>query len=195
MPVRLHTNSRPLVIAHRGASGYRPEHTLAAYALAARMGADCIEPDLVATRDGVLVARHENEISGTTDVAERPEFADRQTTREIDGRSVTGWFVEDFTLAEVQSLRAVERLPAVRPGNTTSNGVWGIPTFAEILRLRASLSAELGREIIVYPELKHPTYLRSCGLATEEMIVEELALSILWARTCRSISSASSPQR
>ncbi|MGC1207569.1 MAG: glycerophosphodiester phosphodiesterase family protein [Ornithinimicrobium sp.] len=174
MPIRLHTNSRPLVIAHRGASGYRPEHTLAAYALAARMGADCIEPDLVATRDGVLVARHENEISGTTDVAQRPEFADRQTTKEIDGRSVTGWFVEDFTLAEVQSLRAVERLPAVRPGNTTSNGVWGIPTFAEILQLRASLSAELGREIIVYPELKHPTYLRSCGLASEEMIVEEL---------------------
>ncbi len=176
MPTRLLTGSRPLVIAHRGASGYRPEHTLAAYALGARMGADCIEPDLVATRDGVLVARHENEISGTTDVSRRPEFADLETTKDVvDGRSMSGWFVEDFTLAELGTLRATERLPAVRPHNTTSDGVWGIPTFAQILQLRASLSAELGREIIVYPELKHPRYLRSCGQATEEMIAEELA--------------------
>lgn len=167
--------SRPLVVAHRGASGYRPEHTLAAYALAARMGADCIEPDLVATQDGVLVARHENEISGTTDIADRPEFADLETTKEVDGRAVRGFFVEDLTLTQLRTLRAVERLPDVRAGNTTSDGVWGIPTFAEILQLRASLSRELGREVIVYPELKHPSYLRRGGHATEEMIVEDLA--------------------
>ncbi|MGB3764680.1 MAG: glycerophosphodiester phosphodiesterase family protein [Ornithinimicrobium sp.] len=167
--------TRPLVIAHRGASGYRPEHTLAAYALAARMGADCIEPDLVATRDGVLVARHENEISGTTDVAQRPDLADLETSKEVDGRSVQGWFVEDLTLSEVRTLRAVERLPEVRPGNTATNGVWGIPTFAEILQLRESLSRELGRQIIVYPELKHPSHLRRQGHVTEEMLVEDLA--------------------
>lgn len=165
----------PMVIAHRGASGYRPEHTLAAYALAARMGADCIEPDLVATRDGVLVARHENEISGTTDVATRPEFAELRCTRTVDGRDMTGWFVEDFTLTQLRTLRAVERLPDLRPGNTTTDGVWGIATFAEILTLRAVLSGELGREIVVYPELKHPAHLRAAGLATEEMIVAELA--------------------
>ena len=108
------------MIAHRGASGYRPEHTLEAYRLAIRKGADFIEPDLVATKDGVLVARHENEISGTTDVAAHPEFADRRTTKTIDGRSVTGWFTEDFTLAELKTLRAKERIPAVRPDNTRS---------------------------------------------------------------------------
>ena len=139
------------------------------------MGADCIEPDLVATRDGVLVARHENEISGTTDVAERPEFADLETTKEVDGHPVRGWFVEDLTLTELRTLGAVERLPDVRPGNTASDGLWRIPTFAEILQLRASLSRELGRQIIVYPELKHPSYLRQLGHATEEMIVEDLA--------------------
>ncbi len=166
---------RPMVIAHRGASGYRPEHTLAAYALAAWMGADCIEPDLVATRDGVLVARHENEISGTTDVASRPEFADLRFTRIVDGREMTGWFVEDFTLTQLRTLRAVERLPELRPDNARTDGVWGIATFAEILALRAAMSEELGREIVVYPELKHPAHLRAAGLATEEMIVEELA--------------------
>ncbi len=164
-----------MVIAHRGASGYRPEHTLAAYALAARMGADCIEPDLVATRDGVLVARHEHEISGTTDVATRPEFAGLRCTKTVDSREMTGWFVEDFTLTQLRTLRAVERLPDLRPDNTTTDGVWGIATFAEILTLRASLSEELGREIVVYPELKHPAHLRAAGLATEEMMVGELA--------------------
>lgn len=175
MPPQRRRGSRPLVIAHRGASGYRPEHTLAAYALAARMGADCVEPDLVATRDGVLVARHENEISGTTDVAERPEFADLETTKEVDGRLARGWFAEDLTLTELRTLRAVERLPDVRPGNTASNRVWGIPTFAEILNLRDALSRELGRQIIVYPELKHPSHLRRQGHAPEEMIVRDLA--------------------
>ena len=108
-----------LVIGHRGASGYRPEHTLAAYELAARMGADYIEPDLVTTADGVLVARHEPEIGGTTDVAQRPEFADRKTTKIVDGTPVTGWFAEDFTLAELKTLRAVERIPT-RPHNAST---------------------------------------------------------------------------
>ncbi|MGB5951005.1 MAG: glycerophosphodiester phosphodiesterase family protein [Ornithinimicrobium sp.] len=170
---------RPLVIAHRGASGYRPEHTLASYALAARMGADCIEPDLVATKDGVLVARHENEISGTTDVAGRPEFADLHTARTVDGREATGWFVEDFTWAQLQTLRTRERLPDVRPDNTAADGVWGIPSFASILALRAALSAELGRELIVYPELKHPRHLRARGLNLEELIVAALSAANL----------------
>ncbi len=172
----------PMVIAHRGASGYLPEHTLAAYALAARMGADCIEPDLVATRDGVLVARHENEISGASDVANHPEFSDLRRTRTVDGREMTGWFVEDFTLSQLRTLRAVERLPDLRPNNALTDGVWGIATFAEILILRARLSEELGREIVVYPELKHPAHLRCAGLPTEEMIVAELAASGLTGR-------------
>ena len=113
---------RPLVIAHRGASGYRPEHTLEAYRLAIRMGVDYIEPDLVSTRDGVLVARHENEISGTTDVSAHPEFAARRITKTIDDVAVTGWFTEDFTLAELRTLRAKERLPQVRPTNTAFDG-------------------------------------------------------------------------
>ncbi|GAB3292942.1 glycerophosphodiester phosphodiesterase [Epidermidibacterium keratini] len=165
---------QPLVIGHRGASGYRPEHTLASYELAARMGADYIEPDLVATKDGVLVARHENEISGTTDVAERPEFADRQTTKTIDGKPITGWFTEDFTLAELKTLRAKERLPQVRQENTVYDGKYEVPTFAEILELRASLSKELGREIGVYPETKHPTYFQSIGLPLEPALVSAL---------------------
>lgn len=169
------SKARPLVIAHRGASGYRPEHTLAAYALAARMGADCIEPDLVATRDGVLVARHENEISGTTDVAQRVEFADLETTKTVDGTAVRGWFAEDFALAQLRTLRAIERLPHLRPDNTTDDGVWRIATFAEILALRAALSSELGRDIAAYPELKHPAHLRASGLPVEEMLVAELS--------------------
>jgi glycerophosphoryl diester phosphodiesterase len=145
-----------LVIAHRGASGYRPEHTLASYELAARMGADYIEPDLVSTADGVLVARHESEIGGTTDVADHPEFAERKVTRTIDGYTRTGWFTEDFTLAELKTLRAKERLPAVRQENTIYDGRFEIPTFDEVLQLRERLSAQLGREIGVYPETKHP---------------------------------------
>lgn len=164
----------PLVIAHRGASGYRPEHTLAAYALAARMGADCIEPDLVTTKDGVLVARHENEISGTTDVADRAEFAELRTTKTMDGREIEGWFVEEFTWEQLRTLHARERLPDLRAENTATDGVWGIASFASILTLRATLSAELRREIQVYPELKHPRYLRSLGLSVEELMVADL---------------------
>ena len=163
-----------LVIGHRGASGYRPEHTLASYELAARMGADFIEPDLVSTKDGVLVARHENEISTTTDVAEREEFADRQTTRTIDGVELTGWFTEDFTLEELRTLRAVERLPDLREENTLYDGLYQVPTFTEVLELRARLSEELGREIGVYPETKHPTYFDGIDLSLEEPLVAAL---------------------
>ena len=133
------------MIAHRGASGYRPEHTLAAYRLAIQLGADYIEPDLVSTKDGVLVARHENEISGTTDVAAHPEFADRRTTKTIDGVQVTGWFTEDFTLAELKTLRAKERLPQVRPGNTRYDGRFEIPTFTEVLQLVQESPRRAGR--------------------------------------------------
>jgi glycerophosphoryl diester phosphodiesterase len=165
---------RPLVIGHRGASGYRPEHTLASYELAARLGADFIEPDLVSTKDHVLVARHEPDITGTTDVASHPEFADRKRTKVLDGTTLTGWFTEDFTLAELKTLRAVERLPAVRQRNTLYNGLFPVPTFQEILDLRAKLSRQLGREIGVYPETKHPTYFRALGLPLEEVLVATL---------------------
>ena len=164
----------PLVIAHRGASGYRPEHTLAAYRLAIAMGADYIEPDLVSTKDGVLVARHENEISGTTDVADRQEFADRRTTKTIDGRAVTGWFTEDFTLDELRTLRAKERLPQVRPGNTRYDGRFPVPTFDEVLALAREESRRRGSRIGVYPETKHPTYFDSIGLSLEEPLVAAL---------------------
>ncbi|NJC65945.1 glycerophosphodiester phosphodiesterase [Planosporangium flavigriseum] len=168
------SNTRPLVIGHRGASGYRPEHTLASYELAARMGADFIEPDLVSTKDGVLVVRHEPEIGGTTDVADRPEFASRRTTKTLAGTPVLGWFVEDFTLAELKTLRAVERLPQVRQRNTIYNGLFQVPTFQEVLDLRVRLSKELGREIGVYPETKHPTYFRAQGLPLEDLLVRLL---------------------
>lgn len=161
----------PYVVGHRGASGYRPEHTLASYTLAAHMGADFIEPDLVITKDGVLVCRHEPEISGTTDVSERPDFAARRTTKTLDGVATTGWFVEDFTLAELRTLRAVERLPKVRQENTIYDGLWQVPTFEEVLKLRKQLSLDLGREIGVYPETKHPTYFREIGLPLEERLV------------------------
>ncbi len=162
------------VIGHRGASGYRPEHTLAAYETAIVQCADFIEPDLVSTRDGVLVARHENEISGTTDVADRPEFADRRATKVIDGASITGWFTEDFTLAELRTLRAVERIPALRPANTAFDGLYEIPTLDEVLDLaRRSVSCD-GEPVGVYPETKHPTYFDSIGLSLEEPLVAEL---------------------
>jgi glycerophosphoryl diester phosphodiesterase len=165
----------PLVIAHRGASGYRPEHTLASYRLAIALGADYVEPDLVSTRDGVLVARHESEIGGTTDIAGRAEFADRMTTKVVDGREVTGWFVEDLTLAELKTLRAVERLPQLRPRNTRYDGWYDVPTFAEILDLVADESRRLGRAIGVYPETKHPSYFAEEGLALEEPLLAALA--------------------
>ena len=161
------------VFAHRGASGYRPEHTLAAYELAIRQGADVIEPDLVSTKDGVLVARHENEISGTTDVSSRPEFADRRTTKVIDGKDVTGWFTEDFTLAELKTLRAVERLPQVRPGNTVYDGKFQVPTFDEVIAL-ARRESRGPRTIAVAPETKHPTYFRSIGLDLSKPLVRSL---------------------
>jgi glycerophosphoryl diester phosphodiesterase len=163
-----------LVIGHRGASGYRPEHTLAAYELAARMGADYIECDVVSTADHVLVCRHENEISGTTDVADRPEFADRETTRTVDGVELTGWFTEDFTLAELQTLRAVERLPEVREENTLYDGLFAVPTLDEVLELRADLSAELDREVGAYIETKHPTYFDGIDLSLEEPLLADL---------------------
>lgn len=180
------TGQPPIVIGHRGASGYRPEHTLEAYRLAIQMGADYIEPDLVATKDGVLVARHENALAifnanGTlnltdtsTDVYERPEFADRLTTKVIDGRSITGWFTEDFTLAELKTLRAIERIPAIRPQNTIYNGLFEIPTLQEVIDLAKEQSALLGRTIGIYPETKHPTYFDSIGLSMEEILVNVL---------------------
>ncbi len=165
---------RPIVIAHRGSSGYRPEHTLAAYELAIDQGADFIEPDLVMTRDGVLVARHENEISGTTDVARHPEFADRQKTKVIDGRSVKGWFTEDFTLAELKTLWARERLPKIRPENTKFDGQFAVPTLSEIIALVQRKQRETGRIIGIYPETKHPTYFAEIGLPMEAALVRVL---------------------
>jgi glycerophosphoryl diester phosphodiesterase len=158
----------PIVIAHRGAPAYRPEHTLASYRLAIQMGADYIEPDLVSTKDHQLVARHENDITGTTDVAQHPEFAARKTTKVIDGQSHTGWFTEDFTLAELRTLRAVERLPDVRPANTAFDGLFPIPTFQEVI----DLARRYG--VGIYPETKHPTYFDSIGLSLEEPLVATL---------------------
>jgi glycerophosphoryl diester phosphodiesterase len=177
-----HARSGPIVIGHRGASGYRPEHTLEAYRLAIRQGADYIEPDLVSTRDGVLVARHENEISGTTDVSARPEFADRRTTKTIDGAAMTGWFTEDFTLAELKTLRAMERLPRVRPQNTAFDGRFEVPTFQEVIDLAKRESRRVGRRIGIYPETKHPTYFQTIGLALEEPLVQALRRNGLTGR-------------
>jgi glycerophosphoryl diester phosphodiesterase len=154
-----------VVIAHRGASGHRPEHTLAAYQLAIEMGADFIEPDLVITRDGILLARHENEISETTDVSSHPEFANRRTTKSIDGIEVTGWFTEDFTLAEIKTLRARERLPF---RDHAFDGRFEIPTFDEVLDLAVR------KRVGVYPETKHPSYFRGIGLPLEEPLLATL---------------------
>ncbi|WP_214102859.1 glycerophosphodiester phosphodiesterase [Acrocarpospora catenulata] len=159
---------RPLIIGHRGAPAFRPEHTLLSYEAAAKMGADYIEPDLVSTKDHILVARHENEISGTTDVENHPEFADRRTTKVIDGSSVTGWFTEDFTLDELRTLRAEERIPDLRPDNTAYNGLAVIPTFDEVVQLAKKYG------VGVYPETKHPTYFDSIGLSLEEPLLEVL---------------------
>ena len=189
----------PLVIAHRGASGYVPEHTLAAYWLAIEQGADYVEPDLVSTKDGVLVARHENAIAilnpdgsvreATTDVMDHPEFAARKTTKLIDGNSITGWFTEDFTLAELKTLRARERLPQVRVANTRFDNMFEIPTFNEVLDLVAQANerrrhqalqagglkaAAAVKPIGVYPETKHPTYFDSIRLSLEEPLVKAL---------------------
>ena len=161
-------DGKAIVIAHRGASGERPEHTIAAYQLAIEQGADFIEPDLVLTKDGVLVARHENEISETTDVSAKPEFADRKTTKTIDGQQMTGWFTEDFTLAELKTLRAKERLPQLRKANMAYDGQFELPTFEEILELAKK------HNVGVYPETKHPSYFASIGLPHEAPLLELL---------------------
>ena len=166
--------AQPLIIAHRGASGERPEHTRSAYELAIEQGADVIEPDLVMSKDGVFIDRHENEIGGTTDVASRPEYADRKTTQTIDGVETTGWFTEDFTLAELKTLRAKERLPAFRPGSAAFDGQEPILTFDEVVAIVRTASARTGRTIAVAPELKHPTYFVGVGLPMEDAFVAEL---------------------
>lgn len=166
--------SAQIVIAHRGASGERPEHTLAAYEKAIDEGADYIEPDLVVTSDMVLVARHENELSSTTDVASREEFADRMRSKTIDGQLVSGWFAEDFTLAEIRTLRVKERLPGLRPGNARFDGLYQAPTFGEIVALVKAKEAETGRRIGLYPELKHPTWLLQEGFDTVDLLVRAL---------------------
>jgi len=184
-PDRLSPKTAPLVIGHRGACGYVPEHTLTSYFIAMQDGVDYVEPDLVMTKDGVLIARHENEIGGTTDVARHPEFASRRTTKTIDGVAHTGWFTEDFTLAELKTLRARERIPDVRPNNTRFDGQFEVPTFEEILALvagvqqqRAVNAQQLGlpapKRIGVYPETKHPTYFQGLGLPMEELLVDTL---------------------
>ncbi len=163
----------PLVVGHRGASGFLPEHTLAAYELAILQGADYIEPDLVSTKDGVLIARHEVNITETTDVARRPEFANRRTTKIIDGLAEQGWFADDFTLAEIKTLRAVQRL-GFRPQQF--NGLYEVPTLHEVITLAKRWSLKTGRTIGVYPETKHPTYHQKAGLPLEERLVRTLAM-------------------
>ena len=165
----------PAVIAHRGASGERPEHTRGAYLLAIEQGADFIEPDLVVTQDGHLVVRHENEISGTTDVAAHPEFASRKTAKVIDGERIEGWFTEDFTLDELKTLRARERLPLLRPKSAKFDGLDAIPTFQEVIDLARQQSACCGRPIGIYPEMKHPAYFASIHLPIERRLAEALA--------------------
>jgi glycerophosphoryl diester phosphodiesterase len=178
-------DTRPFVIAHRGASGYVPEHTLAGYFIAIQQGADYVEPDLVLSKDGALLARHENEIGGTTDVAAHPEFASRKTTKDIDGESVTGWFTEDFTLAELKTLRARERLPELRKANTRYDGAFSIPTFEEVLDVVAAADAQRAEaaraaglppppRIGVYPETKHPSYFLQLGLTFDESMLDAL---------------------
>ncbi|MFC8144161.1 glycerophosphodiester phosphodiesterase [Streptomyces paradoxus] len=166
---------KPTIIGHRGASGYRPEHTFGSYQLALDMGADIVEAgDLVPTKDGHLVCRHEPEIGGTTDVADHPEFAGRKKTKLLDGVSTTGWFTEDFTLAELKTLRAVERIPANRPHNTLYDGRWEIPTFEEVLKWQDEQTRKRGKQVWIYPELKHPTYFRKLDLPLEERVAKLL---------------------
>lgn len=164
----------PTVIGHRGTSGYRPEHTLGSYQLALDMGAHVIEQDLVPTRDGHLVCRHENDITATTDVADHPGFASRKTTKKIDGVSITGWFTEDFTLGELKTLRAKERIPGNRQRNTLYDGRWEVPTFEEVLRWADREGRKRGKPVWLYVETKHPTYFRGLGLGLEEPLARLL---------------------
>jgi glycerophosphoryl diester phosphodiesterase len=164
----------PIVIAHRGASGYMPEHTLPAYSTAALLGADYIELDLVSTRDGQLIARHDNVLDLTTNVAELPEYRDRQTEKIVDGRVIRGWFSEDFTLEEIRNLRAIERIPTVRPANTRFDGHYTVPTLKEAIAAIQALQTMLTREIGLYIELKHPTYFDGIGLPMEATLIEGL---------------------
>ncbi|WP_131743120.1 glycerophosphodiester phosphodiesterase [Actinomadura roseirufa] len=185
--------AEPTIFGHRGASGYRPEHTAGSYELAVQLGADYIEPDLVPTKDGVLVARHENEIGGTTDVARHPEFTSRRTTKTVDGTKVTGWFTEDFTLAELKTLRAVERLPDVRRRNTLYDGRYQVPTLQEVIDLAKGLGARYHRRIGIIPETKHPTYFRSIGLPLEPGLVKTLKENGLDKRDGRAIVQSFEP--
>jgi glycerophosphoryl diester phosphodiesterase len=167
----------PLLIGHRGCSALRPEHTLASYAKAIEQGADFIEPDLVSSKDGALVARHENNIAETTNVADHPEFADRRTTKVIDGEKVTGWFTEDFTLAELKTLRAIERLGAMRPESRSYDGQFQLLTLEEIADFAAAESAARGRTIGLIPEIKHSTYFGSIGLPQEQRFLDRVTAS------------------
>ena len=166
--------THPLVIGHRGAPGYRPEHSEASYRLACELGADAVEPDIVLTRDGVLVVRHENEISGTTDVASRKEFAGKRTTKTIDGKRLTGWFTEDFTWAELATLRCVERLGKIRPDNRAYNGQEPILRLIDVMQIIDEESVRLGRDISVVVEVKHADYFRTIGFDIAERLHEEL---------------------
>jgi glycerophosphoryl diester phosphodiesterase len=165
---------RPIVIGHRGAWGYRPEHTLASYQVAIELGADFIEQDFVVTRDRVLIARNSPELSATTDVANHPEFAARRTTKTLDGVATTGWFTEDFTLREIKTLRARERMPEIRPGNAVFDGRFTIPTMQEVIDLARHEGRRRRRRIGIYPETKRPTYFRALGLALEPLFVATL---------------------
>ncbi len=178
-----HPAKRPLVIAHRGCSGERPEETRLAYELAIDEGADFIEPDLVPTKDGHLVARHENEIATTTDVASHPEFAARKASKMIDGETVTGWFTEDFTLAELKTLRCRERLPKLRPGSAKYDGLSPILTYQEVIDIANAGSRRTGRTIGTYPEMKHPTYFAGIGLPLEQRLAHMLKINGLDSRT------------
>jgi glycerophosphoryl diester phosphodiesterase len=169
-----HSAKTPLIIAHRGASGYVPEHTLASYALAVLQGADYVEPDLVMSKDGSLLARHDNELGLTTDVSARPEFADRKRSKSVDGKALTGWFSEDFTLAELKTLRAIERIPNIRPSNARMDGDFEIPTLQEIINLVKSLEISQRRSIGLYIETKHPTHFQLLGLAMERPLINIL---------------------
>src|SRR6478752_6027662 len=164
----------PLVIGHRGAPGYRPEHSPSSYALAFAMGVDAVEPDVVVSRDGVLVVRHENEISGTTDVADRPEFADRRATKTIDGAELTGWFTEDFTWDELATLRCRERLPKLRPSSASFDDEQPVLRLRDVLDLVGAGSLEQGREIGVVLEIKHATYFASIGWDVAALVDAEL---------------------